>query len=97
MAGDRRRLVRIWLVGIVCLVAGVTATAVFVAHAPPSDRVGAAEEVIFVVVWYAAGLLLLAVDLRRVDPFGNWTALGWTIWLIGVLCCCGSVVRLAPE
>lgn len=97
MAGDRRRLIRIWLVGLVCLVAGIIATAVFATHAPPADRVAAFDEAGFVLVWYASGLFLLAIDLRQHDAFGNWTAIGWTIWLLGAICCCGSVLRLAPE
>ena len=97
MASKHRPPLRLWLVGLVCLAAGATATGVFIAYASPSDRAGAAIEAGFVFIWYAIGLLLLVVDLPRSRPVGRWTVMGWTVWIIGILCCCGSVGLLTPE
>ena len=94
---SRRRLVRLWLIGLVCLAAGLMAHVVFDRYTSASSKVDSVTQAGIVFCWYALGLLLIALDLRRPSESGLWKLAGWIAWIFAALAGCCSAGWFMPS
>jgi len=62
--------VRLWLMALVCVAAGITTRIVLTTLAPPDSRYSAWQQCELEVIWYAAALLLFLAHLWRLGTSG---------------------------
>jgi len=76
---------------------GATAHFVFDRYTTAATKVESVTQASFVFVWYVAGLLLIAIDLRRPSEPGHSKIAGWIVWMIAALAGCCSVGWFMPS
>jgi hypothetical protein len=88
--------VRVWLVGVVCIVCGLASRLVFAVWARPGSRVAAFEQAFFQAAWLGAGLLCLALPLIRrsdaPDRSSRDEVVGCLLWVLGALAALAVIV-----
>jgi hypothetical protein len=69
--GDMKHLqVRLWLIALVCVAAGITSRIVLETAAPPYSRYTAWQQCELEVFWYFAALLLFLAHIWRLGTSG---------------------------
>ena len=93
--------VRIWLIGVACIAAGVISREVLVRYAQPGSRAEAYNQALILAFWFSLGLVLLAVPLVRNaytpgDP-GRGELVGCLLWVVAAFVAFCIVVAATGE